>query len=208
MKESLGVQYKVLRWSLAFFWWLMVTAGVVLIGCLVAFNAGWMDTDTATLDIPVEIQLEEGTYTLTQNEGIPGQVELEDVVGTLSVPLHDSHLGLWLLLILLYAAFMWGTKLLRDVVLSLPEGPFNHENGQRITIIGFLMLGFTVVYPFLPVAIATDIDALVQVEGLVMRAADDLEINIAGFLPALLVLVLGQVFRYGAALEDDQKLTV
>ena len=119
MKESLGVQYKVLRWSLAFFWWLMVTAGVVLIGCLVAFNAGWMDTDTATLDIPVEIQLEEGTYTLTQNEGIPGQVELEDVVGTLSVPLHDSHLGLWLLLILLYAAFMWGTKLLRDVVLSL-----------------------------------------------------------------------------------------
>lgn len=100
------------------------------------------------------------------------------------------------------------TAQLRKILDTLrAEAPFAPENARRIRTMGILIIAGTVVKSFLLSGVGFLIMQNVAIDGVhvgVRLGSPDL----AGILTGFLVLILAEVFRYGAELQEDRNLTV
>ena len=96
---------------------------------------------------------------------------------------------------------------LRKIFANLKAGqPFIPENARRIRAIGLLVILACLVQSFLGFGLGTILAKNLAIEGVTIRP--QLNFGLDGFLIGLAILVLAEVFRYGAALQEDRDLTV
>ena len=114
--------------------------------------------------------------------------------------------------LLVFAFFMLGFATaivyqLRRIFANLKAGqPFIPENARRIRAIGLLVILACLVQSFLGFGLGTILAKNLAIEGVTIRP--QLNFGLDGFLIGLVILVLAEVFRYGAALQEDRDLTV
>jgi len=97
---------------------------------------------------------------------------------------------------------------LRKIFATLvDETPFTIENSRRITIIGLAIIAATILKAVLTALIGLYFASLINLPGLGINANIRLE-DFGGVLIGIIILVLAEVFRHGARLQEEQDLTV
>ena len=205
MTTQLGLSYRILRLITTIVCGLTIFGGAILLVVMIGAVTGAIDGISTS--IPVSIRLDESRF-LLESVDQAATVTLDGIEGELDVPLAAAPAYLWVFVIGVYALMLWLITLVRDVVRSLETSPFTPKNADRITTIGWIVLGCVLIVPFLPMLTATPIDQIVRTEGLSLEAIDEVSVNLGGLMIACIILVLGQVFRYGTRLEDDARFTV
>ena len=96
---------------------------------------------------------------------------------------------------------------LRRVFASLKSGkPFSEENARYIRMIGLLSITGSVVYGMLKAVFGLWLMHSISIPGVDAEAA--LNPDLTGIFAGLVFLVLGEVFRIGAKMQEEQDLTV
>ena len=201
---ELGMSYRVLRLSMNVIWVVAVLLGVILVVAAVATALGTMHVTTS---IPVAIELDESRFVI-ESADPSSEVKLDSIEGELNVSIANASIALWAFVFAIYGLALWLLTLVRDVVRSLEASPFTRKNAQRVTIVGWIVLACVLAVPFLPAIIHTPVDEIVRADGLTLAAIDYVSLNLGGILIACIILVIGQVFRYGTRLEQDARFTV
>lgn len=204
MSTDLGMSYRILRLVTNIVWALTIFLGALMLVIMVATAIG---TINVSMSIPVAIELDASRFSLTPVDEEQA-VTLEAIEGELDLDLASVPAYFWIFILAVVALVIWLVTLVRDVVRSLETSPFTPKNADRITTIGWIVLGCVLVVPFLPALTATPIDQLVRADGLTLEPLDDVSFNLGGIMISCIILVLGQVFRYGTKLEDDARYTV
>lgn len=141
------------------------------------------------------------------------QVQTPNLVITLSAPLQSGAGRIWFLLMLgtvtlpLMLTLLYVVRLLRQIFATLVEDrPFLAENAGRVRRIGVAILVLAFVQWVGELLSGTYIARHVHLEGVsfMVRLNPDLTMIFFGFL----VLILAEVFRRGAQLQEDNDLTV
>ncbi len=96
---------------------------------------------------------------------------------------------------------------LRIIFASLVgETPFTGENVRRIRIIGIAVIAGALLSSIAHALIGIYLAANIQVPGLELNA--NLKPDFGGIFLGAVVIVLAEVFRHGARLQEDQDMTV
>lgn len=96
---------------------------------------------------------------------------------------------------------------LRGIFATLAAGtPFSGDNVRRIRIIGMAVIAGSLLKTVVYTMIGLHIADLVQVPGLEVQGR--IELDLGGIFLGMVVLVLAEVFRHGARLQEEQDLTV
>jgi hypothetical protein len=97
---------------------------------------------------------------------------------------------------------------LKKILASLAgEEPFSVENGSRIRYIGWGVIAASFIKAILSFLLGIYFSRVIVLPGLEVSANLRL-IDFGGILAGLLILILAEVFRHGAVLQEDQNLTV
>lgn len=96
---------------------------------------------------------------------------------------------------------------LRKIFNTLVDGtPFTIDNVRRIRFIGAAVIAGTLLKGLLHTLIGIYFSNVIQLPGLELNA--NVKIDFIGIFLGLVILVLAEVFRHGARLQEDQDLTV
>ncbi len=102
---------------------------------------------------------------------------------------------------------LWAVWNLRQVVKTTLAGePFAPANSRRLRRISLVILGMTLVAPFIEYQFGRYLLEQLTIEGLSLSPA--LRFSKDAFLVGLLFLVLASIFRHGTGLEEEKALTV
>ena len=159
------------------------------------------------LDAPVEFTPDEDTYSLSSDAW--GSGTILEAVGTARFTERSASLvALWAAAVLTYAvSAITLLVLLRRILQSVSAGtPFVEANARRIRAIGNLIPVFGLLIQALHWATALVTMDTVAAEGLHIRAS--LSPNLTYLFIGLVIIALGEVFRYGSQLQADVDLTV
>lgn len=116
-----------------------------------------------------------------------------------------GFLGFALVMICFAAAIV---RQLRGICANLRAGvPFAPDNAGRIRAMGLLVIISTIVKSMLFTVIGMLLKDYVLVKGVELKARLG-SLDLTGILLGLLILVLAEVFRYGAELQEERNLTV
>lgn len=116
-----------------------------------------------------------------------------------------GFLGFALAMICFAAAIV---RQLRGICANLRAGvPFAPDNAGRIRAMGLLVIISTIVKSVLFTVIGMLLADCVIVKGVELKARLG-SLDLTGILLGLLILVLAEVFRYGAELQEERNLTV
>ncbi len=97
---------------------------------------------------------------------------------------------------------------LRKILASLAnEEPFTVENSSRIKYIGWSVIIITFIKAVLSFLLGIYFSRMVVLPGLEISANIRL-IDFSGILAGILILILAEVFKHGALLQEDHNLTV
>lgn len=96
---------------------------------------------------------------------------------------------------------------LRKIIATVGEGdPFQPENADRLTQMGWLMLGANLlILPAAPLGIHL-VHFFAEFED--MRFQMDDRLDLGGILLTIILFILARVFRHGAAMREDLEGTV
>lgn len=195
--------------SIAYYGLLVIT-GLLLIGMpalkvLAADNPDW------TIGLPVPVAELDSTNATVLTRWGEAQITVEDVRGSLKLPI--SMLPWWFFAVLWtdiaagFALMLLFLHHLRRIFQSVRGGaPFDAANAVRLRWLGLLLLGLAVLN-----GVSETVAALAARRGLVSdRMAVPVGLHIDGSLVlfALVLLALAAIFRRGAELEAEQSLTI
>jgi hypothetical protein len=103
---------------------------------------------------------------------------------------------------------LWILWLLDHVVAGIVSGSaFTEENAVRLRTIGLLVVIESLASPALEFLASTWIGRQVEVAGASVIAAFPVP-SLSAFLMGWLVVIVGEAFRHGAAMREEQELTV
>ncbi len=204
MSTELGMSYRILRLVTNIVWAMTIFLAALMLVIMIGTAAGTLDVN---MSIPVAIELDESRFSLTAVDEETA-VTLDSIEGELDLELAAVPAYFWIFIVAVVGLVIWLVTLVRDLVRSLETSPFTSKNADRITTIGWIVLGCVIVVPFLPALTATPIDQIVRADGLSLEPLDDVSFNLGGVMISCIILVVGQVFRYGTKLEDDARYTV
>lgn len=193
-----GLAMGVVRVLSATAWWAMLLFLPVLILILIGGESYWA--------APVDVSIHEPSFHVVRVDDQPAP-ELHELVGELRIATAEG-LG-WLpqgVFFLLYMLVFYIVHQLRGVVLSLPKSPFTLDNARRLTRIGWVLLAIQLVFPLTGLVQGWWVSTNVESAGIDLTVRPT--IDLTGIFCAALLLVLAQIFRRGAQLEDEQALTV
>lgn len=91
------------------------------------------------------------------------------------------------------------------------NAPFQRENIRRVRAIGWSILGMAAADLFIAFVVTSFLRALVTVGGQPAEVPTPLlldDLPIATIIAGLAIVILGEIFRAGADLQDDQALTI
>ena len=87
------------------------------------------------------------------------------------------------------------------------KNPFNAENVRRIRIIGWAVISATILKAVLNTLVGAYFAQIIHLPGVELLAGIRIE-DFSGVLLGAIVLILAEVFRHGADLQEDRDLTV
>jgi hypothetical protein len=151
------------------------------------------------------------TKTLTSSGKPPVFLKPQKQTGQLEVPIRSMPGILMILLGLVsIGTALWTFGLLRRIFLTVQtQSPFHPDNARRITIMGFLFLGQTMVEGLLKLALWSQAKPYFQQIRLDYQNYLSVDITLDGpWLLGLILLALAQVYRRGIEFQLEHELTV
>ena len=180
----------VLRVVLDLAWYLGLALGAwLLVQFLVCFLLGGPEL------FPGSLQIETPGLVFRFTGGLPG-------------PLPPTHFALLFALILLLLAIgLLVIYQLRRIFATLAgKTPFTGENVLRIRIIGIAVITGALLNSIVHVLIGNYLAGNIHLPGMELNV--NLKPDFGGIFLGAVVLILAEVFRYGARLQEEQDLTV
>lgn len=98
-------------------------------------------------------------------------------------------------------------QLRKILAILVDAAPFTSENGHRMRIIGFAVIAATLLKTALGFLLGIYLTSMINLPGLELNANIRAE-DFAGVFLGAIILILAEVFRQGACLQEDQDLTV
>jgi hypothetical protein len=96
---------------------------------------------------------------------------------------------------------------LRKIFATLRDGSaFTRQNARRVRSIGLIIIGGSVLQSIVNYLVGWVMMNNITIPGVEINATSDL--HLGGVFMGLLILVLGEIFRQGASLQEDQNLTI
>lgn len=147
-------------------------------------------------------------------EGMELQIETPGLVFIFHEGLDDSNIPLlfkyqFVLVLPLLALALLIIYQLRKIFDTLVEKtPFTKGNSLRIRIIGAAVIAAGILKAIIHVIIGAYLAGRVSLPGLELKGNLRFEDLIGGILTGLIILVLAEVFSYGARLQEEQDFTV
>ncbi|MGE5551284.1 MAG: DUF2975 domain-containing protein [Bacteroidota bacterium] len=115
-----------------------------------------------------------------------------------------GFLGFILLALVVFQAVIYQ---MRRIFATLKRGtPFTMENARRIRIIGLVIIGGSLLQSLATSGVGYLMMQNIIIEGVELHAK--LGAGASSILIGLVILILAEIFRYGASLQEDQDLTV
>ena len=187
--------------SLDVLWFALLAAGAAAEGVLIVVL---IRGGHPHLDLPVPISIRgrptvAGQPGLAAVTGAGGQLSIPAPAGVIAAGLAVAAAGLALLLVLLRQI----RKLVAD---ALAGSPFGAHSAHRVRLIGLAVIAAELGRGFVVLASSWWARANVHAPGFAIRVAFPVNLAIVG--AGVLMLVLAEVFRIGAALQQDHDLTV
>ncbi len=170
--------------------WYLGLAGVVL---LMLFQVYFMVGGPEL--IPGSLQIETPGLVFRFTDGLPEPVtRTKFVVG-------------FILVLLLLAVGLLVIYQLRKIFATLAgRTPFTKENARRIRIIGIAVIAGALLNTIVYFMLGLYISNFVQLPGVELIA--NLKVDFGGIFLGAVIIILAEVFRYGACLQEEQDLTV
>jgi hypothetical protein len=188
-------------------WWLVVVSLGLLGGLLVCALFVNLEGDNLTLDLPIALVLN------APAQGVDGAVQtdarLEKLSGNLRFPVRKGMFlpGSVFLVGSLLGLLLWGLTQLRQVFRSLSRGRvFLPENARRIRWVGFTVLCGEVARTAVVYLWSYYTSQHFTANGL--RFTATIDFSGMTILSGLAILVIAEVFREGARLQEEQSLTI
>lgn len=204
---------KVLKALLAISWWgTIVTMGLMMtLGTMVVLDPG---SNNSFGLYGFASSLDSSSLSAVTREGLPANVEFREPVSlTIMMPTEhwESRRGTVAFgafaIVAMPGLFLYFLHLLRQVVWSVEGGnPFVSLNAKRLRIMGALIVLSGVAKTFSEFAISGYLDAILRPEGFSLDGHIGLDFR--SLIVGLSVIVLSEVFRIGAAMREEQELTV
>ncbi|KLE34548.1 DUF2975 domain-containing protein [Aurantiacibacter luteus] len=170
---------------------------LLLAGKVLAQIGKWLAAIAAagvTLAIPILI---------VKGDDIDAKLRTEMGDATMLFPAWEAAGALALVLVILVLMFFFFDRLVR-IVRTVGEGdPFQPANAQRLSQMGWLMLGVQVLTVPLG-ALGMFVARTFEEQG----GTGDMVIDPSGIIMIVVLFILARVFRHGAAMREDLEGTV
>ncbi len=122
-------------------------------------------------------------------------------------PARTQFVLMLILYLILLAVGLLVLYQLRKIFATLAgETPFTGENVRRIRIIGIAVIAGSLLSTVAHFMLGIYISNIVQMPGLELYA--NFKVDISGIFLGAVVIILAEVFRYGARLQEEQDLTI
>jgi hypothetical protein len=186
-------------------WWVVAISLGLLVILLACSTFLELRGDNLTMSVPVAVQLD------TPIHGVGGETtaHFEKLRGDLRFPAKKGAFlsGSVAVVVLMFGYLLWVVTQLRYVFRSLSQGlPFVLANARRIRWVGFAVIfgefGRAAIVYFWSYYTSLHF----KVGGL--RFAASVDMNPITIVGGLAILVIAEVFREGARLQEDQSLTI
>ena len=105
--------------------------------------------------------------------------------------------------------FLFGLLTLRSLFVSLNEGStFTEQNAQRLTKVGYVLIGFHIISPILQYVGSRIMlnDIALNVPGVSLYPG--FELNVGGLFAGAAIIVLSGVLREATSIHQEQELTI
>ena len=188
-------------------WWL-VCIGLALLTVLLACSFFVeLQGDNLTLSLPVALELRGAAHGV--NSSVPTEAQIEKVRGNLKFPVRKgAFFSFSVFLVMLGFAFVLCVlSQLRCVFRALSAGtPFAGDNARRIRWVGFAVIAGELAQTGIVYFWSSYLSRHFTANGLDFVAVADF--NVSALLTGLVILVISEVFREGARLQEEQSLTI
>lgn len=186
-------------------WW-GIAIGLGLLATLLVFSV-FLDLhgDNLTMSLPVAVQID---VPIRDTEG-ETSAHFEKLRGNLRFPAKQGAFlsGSMAVVVLLFANIFWIVTLLRGVFRSLSQGlPFVVANARRVRWVGLAVIFGEFARAGIVYFWSYYTSLRFMADGL--RFAASVDINPITIIGGLALLVIAEVFREGAQLQEDQSLTI
>jgi len=189
-------------------WYLALIAMVVsLVGAGYLLFSGNLTEEGVKVGVPIEMI--DGARRSIPLENSDTMVHISKLNGYLQVPSPGFLLSAAFILRKLgsIAVFLVVVFLLRSVFRTVSAGePFTPPNAGRIRMIGLVLLATYIIDPCIQFGVSSHVVRTYAVTGLAFRT--EFPLNVSLIFIGLAVIVLGEIFRMGAELREDQALTI
>lgn len=166
-------------------------------------------TDQATkLLYPVHFNVEEEGVAEFSGRELPVKIKKAKALALIESPTPE-----WLLIPVklirfsIFGFIIWILLLLRQLVRSVGKGdPFNIKNGNRLLWIGLSILIIGVFDFFHDILLNIFITPKLSFDSIIPESS--IHFNLSLLLVAMVIIVIGEAFRIGAEMKEEQELTV
>ena len=163
---------------------------------------------TTKLFYPVHFNVEEEGVAEFSGRELPVKITKAQALALIESPTPE-----WLLIPVklirfsIFGFIIWILILLRQLVRSVGKGdPFNMKNGNRLRWIGLSILIIGVFDFFHDILLNIFITPRLLFDSIVLSSS--VHFNLSLLLVAMVIIVIGEAFRIGAEMKEEQELTV
>jgi hypothetical protein len=190
--------------------WYVCLVGVIAVpvgSILIGFNKN--DSGGPAPEAPVVLRFYVDQSALADAELADDPPSLARGQGELRIRTRSKQV--WFLILalveLVLFVLLYGVRQMRAVFSSLLSGePFSPRNPARIRKIGFVVMGWHLLTPFLKYLSGLAVLQNVEVRGLMLKPPIDFSFD--GLVFGLALVVLAEVFHQASTLQREQSLTV
>jgi hypothetical protein len=188
--------------------WYFVAFALALTVVIAAISP-YIDFRQAQLDIPVSFSIDTRTLPVTATSPGVQNAQIDRARGSLKFEPTDrrSLIAPLLVVIIMLAVALWALAQLRAIFRTIRDGrPFEPANATRIRTIAFIVIFGELARSALVFVANRYAMTHFAAEGLQFDAR--LDLNAFTIVQGVIILVIAEVFRAGARLDEDQSLTI
>ncbi len=166
-------------------------------------------TDSTTkLHYPVQFHVAEEGIAAINDQELEVKLKHAEAWATIEAPAPTGLLiPVKLMRFGMFGVMIWVLFLLRQIVRSVSMGdPFKPQNGKRLRWIGVAILAVTAFDFFHDIILNIFITPRLSFVSIVPQQS--ISFSFEDILSAMVIIVIGEAFRIGAEMKEEQKLTV
>lgn len=152
--------------------------------------------------------IEEGTVTFDSDQIVPVKIKRAKGLIRIEKPVPQALVLPFFIMTLGIACLgMWVFYSLRKIIQSVKDGnPFSVNNGKRLRIIAFSMMGIEIIGAFAGLIKMLYILPRLDFESVKIHSIIHISPHV--IIAGLVILVIAEAFRIGAEMKDEQELTI